>query len=169
MFGEQYMGSIIKEASQEESVLVRDMVRESFLEVAERFGLTPENCPTHPSFCTKEWVEAAMNKGIRFYMIEDLGKPCGCVALERHDDQAYYLERLAVLPRYRRKGFGKALVEHILDQAEKMGAHRVEIGIISEHTEIKDWYQRLGFSLKGTATYDHLPFEVTFMSREILL
>jgi GNAT superfamily N-acetyltransferase len=91
------------------------------------------------------------------------------VALERHDDRVCYLERLAVLPRYRRKGLGRALVEHVMDQAEGIGAHRVEIGIISGQTELEEWYRELGFSLKGTAIFDHLPFQVTFMAREIPL
>jgi N-acetylglutamate synthase-like GNAT family acetyltransferase len=162
------MGIVIREASGEDVVLLTSLIRKSFSDVAVRFGLTPDNCPTHPSFCLPEWVESAMHKGIRFFVIESDDDPCGCVALEHHDDQVCYLERLAVLPRFRRRGFGKALTEHVLYQAKRIGAQRVEIGIISEHVEIKDWYLRRGFDVKGTATYDHLPFEVTFMSNELL-
>jgi GNAT superfamily N-acetyltransferase len=163
------MKPIIKEVSRQRVTVVTGLIRESFFDVAERFGLTPENCYTHPSFCTEEWVEAAMIKGVRFYVIEENGEPRGCVALERHDEQVCYLERLAVLPRYRRKGLGKALVEHVMDQAEGIGARRVEIGIISDQTELEEWYRRLGFSHKGNATFDHLPFQVTFMARDITL
>ena len=161
------MGIVIREASGEDIHLLTALIRESFRDVAVRFDLTPDNCPTHPSFCTPQWVESAMGKGIRFYVIESDGEPCGCVALERHDDQVCYLERLAVLPERRRRGLGRALTEHVFDQARQMGAQRVEIGIISEHTELEDWYRRLGFSVKGTASFDHLPFEVTFMAREL--
>jgi N-acetylglutamate synthase-like GNAT family acetyltransferase len=161
------MGIIIREASREDVHLLTSLIRESFSDVAVRFGLTPDNCPTHPSFCTPQWVDSAMHKGIGFYVIESDGEPCGCVALERHDDQVCYLERLAVLPGYRQRGFGKALTEHVLGQAKRVGAQRVEIGIISEHAEIKDWYLRQGFDMKGTASFDHLPFEVTFMSKEL--
>jgi len=161
------MGITIREASREDVLPLTSLIRESFSDVAERFDLTPDNCPTHPSFCTPQWVESAMRKGIDFYVIESDGKPCGCVALERHDDQICYLERLGILPAHRGRGLGRALTEHVFDQAKKMGARRVEIGIISEHTEIKDWYQRLGFSVKGMASFDHLPFDVTFMTREL--
>jgi N-acetylglutamate synthase-like GNAT family acetyltransferase len=162
------MEFMIREASVEDIHLLTSLIRESFSDVAERFSLTPDNCPTHPSFCTPQWVESAMDKGIRFYVVESGDEPCGCVAMERHDDQVCYLERLAVLPRFRRRGFGKALTEHVFDQARKMGAQRVEIGIISEHTELQDWYQGLGFVVTGTTSFDHLPFKVDFMAREPL-
>lgn len=165
--GGEVMGMMIREASRGDVDLLTSLIRESFRDVAARFGLTPDNCPTHPSFCTPQWVESAMEKGIRFYVVESDDEPCGCVALERHDDQVCYLERLAVLPGHRERGLGRALTEHACDQAGKMGARRVEIGIISEHTELEDWYRRLGFGVTGTADFDNLPFEVTFMAREI--
>ena len=78
-----------------------------------------------------------------------------------------YLQRLAVLPKYRRKGLGKALVNHIFDKAIEMGMQRIEIGIISEDTKLKNWYRKFGFIQKGTKKLDHLPFIVAFMSVEL--
>lgn len=34
-------------------------------------------------------------------------------------------------------------------------------------TELKEWYQRLGFIEGETREFEHLPFSVTFMSYEI--
>jgi hypothetical protein len=59
------------------------------------------------------------------------------------------------------------LVNHIIAEAKKLGVSRVEIGIIAAHIELKDWYQQQGFVIKNTAHFKHLPFEVTFMFREI--
>jgi GNAT superfamily N-acetyltransferase len=70
---------------------------------------------------------------------------------------------LAVLPQYRKKGFGKTLVQHGLAEAARRGANRVEIALIAQHTELKTWYETLGFSAFRTKTFDHLPFDVTFM------
>lgn len=67
------------------------------------------------------------------------------------------------MPEYRRKGFGEALVRQVLEEALKKEAQRVEIGIIAEHTELKEWYEKLGFSVKETVHFNHLPFNVTFM------
>ncbi len=121
------------------------IIRHSFQNVAKTFGLTSENCPRHPSNCRPEWIETALNKGVRYYMLESEGKRCGCVALEQARPTLCYLERLAVLPDCRRRGYGGALVEFALNTARQLGAEKVDIGIIARQEELKDWYQRLGF------------------------
>jgi ribosomal protein S18 acetylase RimI-like enzyme len=75
------------------------------------------------------------------------------------------LEKLGVLPQFRRRGFGKALVQHALAEAEAIGAYRVEVGIISAQAELRKWYRSLGFTETGTARFAHLPFEVMFMAK----
>jgi GNAT superfamily N-acetyltransferase len=89
------------------------------------------------------------------------------VALEKASPDVCYLERLAVLPGHRGRGYGKMLVEHIFDEAASNGSNRLEIGIIAADTRLRNWYGKFGFVLKGTKTFDHLPFVVAFMSAEI--
>jgi GNAT superfamily N-acetyltransferase len=72
-----------------------------------------------------------------------------------------------VPPEHRCHGYGTALVRHALKRAREIGVQRVEIGIISEDAELKAWYGRFGFVLTGTKTFDHLPFVVAFMAKEL--
>lgn len=143
------------------------LIRTAFSDVARRFGLTTENTPKHPSNCTEQWVAEAMAKGVRYYGLEIEDARCGCVALERAGEDVFYLERLAVLSRFRRRGLGRALVEHACLEARAAGATRLEIGIIDAQTELKSWYVGLGFEQTRTAEYRHLPFTVCFMRREL--
>jgi N-acetylglutamate synthase-like GNAT family acetyltransferase len=132
--------------------------------VAERFGLTQENCPRHPSNCTAEWIQKDMNRGVTYFIIENGNLVSGCVALELANPEVCYLERLAVIPGQRHQGFGKALVDHVFSEAKLLGVHRVNIGIIAEHTELKNWYKGIGFVEGESKEFPHLPFRVTFMS-----
>jgi N-acetylglutamate synthase-like GNAT family acetyltransferase len=161
------MGFVIRHATNNDIPLLTKLVRDSFRDVALRFNLTYENCPTHPSNCTKEWIESALKKGIKYYILEKKNVPCGCVALERAQPDVCYLERLSVLPQFRRNGFGEALVNYAVNEAKKLGAHHVEIGIISDQPELKEWYKKIGFSVKREAQFEHLPFKVTFMFKDI--
>lgn len=167
MSDEMLSGAHIREASAPDIPLLAAVIRASFRDVAERFGLTRENCPTHPSFCTDAWVEKAMEEGVRYFALEIGGGVCGCVALERAGDEVCYLERLAVLPAYRRRGYGALLVARAVDEARARGALRLEIGIISDQRELRDWYAKRGFVATGARNFEHLPFEVAFMALEL--
>jgi len=159
------MDYTIRNANHSDIPILVDLIRTSFRDVALRFSLTEENCPKHPSNCTSQWIETALEKGVRYFIIDRNNLPCGCVALENVRPGLCYLERLAVLPDSRLHGLGKALVEHVLAQAALSGAQRVEIGIIADQHELKDWYSRIGFVETGKAVFPHLPFEVRFMAK----
>jgi N-acetylglutamate synthase-like GNAT family acetyltransferase len=158
------MSSKIRICTKEDTEVLAETIRRSFQDVAERFGLTQENAPRHPSNCTVNWIRKDMERGVTYFAIENKNHVVGCVALERANTGACYLERLAVLPDQRRRGFGKALVKHALSEAKLFGVQCVSIGIIAEHTELKNWYKGLGFVEGESKEFPHLPFCVTVMS-----
>jgi N-acetylglutamate synthase-like GNAT family acetyltransferase len=159
----------IRVATQKDSALLTEIIRTSFEDVAECFGLTTENCPRHASNCKVDWIEKDMNRGITYFILEEAGRASGCVALEKVSDELCYLERLAVLPDRRLHGLGKVLVDHVLDEAKLSGAKRLSIGTIAEQTELGNWYRKIGFAETETKEFTHLPFQVRFMSYEIKL
>jgi len=146
---------------------VSTLIRVSFSDVVGRFGLTPQNCPKHPSNCTDEWVEKDMNRGVVYFILACSNTPAGCAAFEQVDSELCYLERLAVLPEERRKGYGRALVDHIISQAKSHGLKLMSIGIIAADSELKQWYTKIGFVEGETKEYSHLPFKVTFMKHHL--
>lgn len=155
---------IVRTCTRDDIGILAETIRESFKDVADRFGLTLENCPRHPSNCTREWIEKDMERGIVYFVIERGSAVAGCAGLELASSGVCYLERLAVLPSVRRRGLGKILVSHVISEAVHSGASRVNIGIIAEQEELKRWYEGLGFVEGESREFDHLPFRVTFMS-----
>jgi len=158
---------IIRDAEKVDRDVLITLIRDSFCDVAEKFALTAESCPKFPAFNAKERVEGDFEKGMKYYILYEDNMPCGCIALEKASPDLCYLGRLAVLPEHRNKGFGQALVDHLFEQARKFDIRRVEIGIISKHRKLKNWYRKLGFIEKGIKKFDHLPFNVAFMYREL--
>ncbi len=158
------MGIQIRVGTKADIHILVEIIQDSFLDVAERFGLTPQNSPTHPSNCRPEWLLREMDRGVSFYMLENDGQPVGCAALEKISDEVCYLERLAVLPQERRKGFGEALVKHVLSKARLLDVYRVGIGIIAEHKELQNWYEKLGFEEVESKRFPQLVFQVTLMA-----
>jgi ribosomal protein S18 acetylase RimI-like enzyme len=153
----------VRTCTSEDIGVLAETIRDSFRDVAERFGLTEENCPRHASNCTPDWIEKDMDRGITYFVMESEGRVAGSVALEQAKPGVYYLERLAVIPGQRRRGIGKALVAHVLSEARGFGCSRVGIGVIADQTELKDWYRKIGFEETDNREFAHLPFLVTFM------
>ncbi|UCG59296.1 MAG: GNAT family N-acetyltransferase [Phycisphaerales bacterium] len=161
------MATVTREANEDDTGVLADLLRRAFRDVAERFDLTAENCPKNLAFCTEQRIKDDLERGVRYYILEEERKICGCIALERAKPDVCYLMRLAVLPGHRGKGHGKMLVHHIFEKARDVGAQRVEIAMISKDRKLKNWYKKLGFLQKGTKRFDHLPFTVAFMYREL--
>lgn len=153
----------IRKAIPEDIPQVSNLIRIGFRDVAERFGLTRENCPRHPSNCTDQWIEDDLDRGVTYRVLDWDRESAGCVALERAEGDTCYLERLAVLPHRRRRGLGKALVHHAIAEARMLNSNRVSIGIIADHVELNTWYKNMGFAETHTKQFEHLPFLVTFL------
>jgi ribosomal protein S18 acetylase RimI-like enzyme len=143
------------------------VIRDSFKTVAVEFKLTQDNCPTHPSLVTLDKLLEFKNKARLFGLfLSDV--QAGFVAIEKADDTLYYLDKLAVLPTYRHKGYGRKLVEFVLDDVKKHKGERIALGMINESAVLKSWYQQLGFKETGTRNFEHLPFTVCFMEKSLL-
>ena len=153
----------IRQANPEDKTVLADIIRRAYRTVADDFNLTTDNCPKHPSNCTADWIIRGLDRGVVYFLLMQDQTPVGCAALEKADTDTCYLERLAVLPHARHKGFGKKLVNHIIGRAKIYKAKTVGIGIIEEQTVLKQWYKDLGFKAVGTKKFDHLPFTVGFM------
>lgn len=154
----------IREASLDEAEILARIVSEANRDVAVRFGLDAGNCPKHPSSCTAEWIKADLLRGERYFVLEDGAVPVACVAYETPSAEVAYLNRLSVLPGWRRRGYGERLVAHVVALARAATIPLISIGVIGEHEELQRWYRRQGFVDGETKRFPHLPFSVKYMS-----
>jgi predicted GNAT family N-acyltransferase len=145
------------------------VLNESFMTVAKEFKLTKENAPTNAAFITYDKLKDSIEKGVRLFGLSIDNELIGTIGIEKAKDnnETYYLERLAVLPKNRHSGYGKRLLDFSLDKIKKSNGKKVSIGIINENHKLKKWYTDYGFCEVQIKKYDHLPFQVCFM--ELLL
>jgi len=146
------------------------IIRESFQTVAVEFHLTPEDAPTNPAFTRFEHVKVSVSKGVVLYgLYRDL-RMIGCIAIEKSKDDhsIYYIERLAVVPSDRHKGYGKLLMDFASNRIIENGGKEVSIGIIDENSRLKKWYLDYGFVETGKKRFSHLPYTVCFMKKVLV-
>ena len=144
-----------------------DIIRQAFSTVAKEFGLTPDNCPTHPSFITHDDLVMLKQKGLNFFGLFVDNRQFGFIAIEKANDDLFYIEKLAVLPSHRHQGFGKKLMLFAIEHVRRNMGKKVSIGIIDEHTVLKNWYQSIGFKEIMIKNFDHLPFTVCFLEMSV--
>lgn len=141
------------------------LIRQSFLTVAEEFGITPENGPTNPAFLGRDRFLEHLDKDVVLFGLFENYTLAGCIAVEAApaEEDVFYLERLAVLPDYRHRGYGRLLLDRAFSYARSRGGRAVSIAIIDEHIVLRKWYEDFGFTISGRKDFPHLPFNVCFM------
>ena len=146
-----------------------DFIHMSFSTVAEKFGLTKENCPGHNAFMPMEKLENFWNWGFLMYgLFEENQKGdkelVGYFSISKdpEKEETYVLHNLCVKPQMRKQGYGKQLLDFAKEEVRNLGGKILFLDFINDYTELKEWYFKNGFEFKGTVKYEHLPFTVGF-------
>ena len=145
-------------------------LNESFATVALEFGLTKENCPTNNAFITREALKSQLIENREFYTCIMNGQTVGFIAIEKslNTPDIFYIEKLAVIPAYRHQGIGRQLMDFATHRIVKLGGKSISIGLINSNSILKNWYIKQGYVVRSVKAFDHLPFEVCFMEKQIL-
>lgn len=85
----------------------------------------------------------ARNPGLSFVAVHE-GAVVGCV-LAGHDGRRGYLQHLVVLPAFRRRGLGRALVERSLAALAAEGIAKSHVDVLATNELGLDWWARQGW------------------------
>lgn len=179
---------MIRKADKKDLTVCVDVIRSSFLTVAEEFGFTEENAPRFTAFAVNiERLETQFSQGRPMYVyVDDFGKIIGYYSLLLSEQEQgkqnptncqcrisssvqkeCELNNLCVLPEYRHKKIGEALLKHAFETAFRSGCKKVRIGIVEENTKLRNWYERYGAVHTGTRKFDFFPFTCGYMVKDI--
>lgn len=158
---------IIQVENKEQLNICLEIIRSSFITVAREFGLTENNCPSHTAFITMDRLKMQFDDGRPMFLFYQDAVPVGYFSLAKCSDEEWELNNLAVLPKYRHLGIGKAMVDYAISMVKNYGGNKISIGIIEENKTLKIWYMKLGFKNISTRKFEHLPFTVGFMEMNI--
>lgn len=160
---------MIKEVMEKDIAECVNLIKSSFLTVAEQFGFTEENAPRFTAFATTgdrlRWQLLVEHRPMYAYWDGDV--IVGYYSLQLSDDNTCELNNLCVSPEYRHKGIGEELVKHAFHIAKDLIRQKMNIGIVEENTVLRKWYEELGFVHVGTKKFDFFPFTCGYMEREL--
>ena len=162
---------MIKEIDKSEIAECVNVIRKSFLTVADEFGFTIENAPRFTAFATTEerllyQLEYEHRLMMAYYDDGD-GRILGYYSLQYLENSECELNNLCVLPEARHKKIGEALLEDAVIRAKNSGYKKMKIGIVEENKKLRKWYEAHGFIHTHAEKFDFFPFTCGYMERDL--
>lgn len=146
-----------------------EILNKSHQTIAVEFGFTKQNNPTNNAFIDEQTLRTQLSKGIDLYVMSLDKKQIACIAIEKSLKEVgtFYIEKVSVIPEYRHRGYGEMLMDFATKKIKELGGKTISIALIDSNTRLKKWYNSQGFIETGTKDFNHLPFRVCFMSKNI--
>ena len=160
---------MIKQVKEKNLAECANVIKESFLTIANDFGFTIENAPAFTAFATTEdKLKYQLHHEQRLmFAFFDNDSIVGFYSLHLQENNEWELSNLCVLPSYRHKGIGEKLLEHAFSVTQEKHCTKIIIGIVGENKRLKKWYESFGFTHIGTQKFDFFPFTCGYMEKTI--
>ena len=163
---------MIKEIDKSEIAECVSVIRKSFQTVADEFGFTIENAPRFTAFATTEerlfyQLEIEHRLLVAYYDDDGDGRILGYYSLMFLENSECELSNLCVLPEFRHKKIGEALLEDAMSRVRNKECKKMKLGIVEENKRIRVWYEKHGFTHTHTVKYDYFPFTCGYMERDL--
>lgn len=160
---------MIKEVNIQDIPACVNVIKASFITVANEFGINETNAPGFTAFSmTEEKLHKQLIEEHRpMYVLYDNEIVVGYYSLLLQDNNECELNNLCILPSHRHKGAGKELLMNAFDVAKGLGCNKINIGIVEENKTLRKWYETFGFVHIGTKKYDFFPFTCGYMEKTI--
>jgi GNAT superfamily N-acetyltransferase len=148
----------LREASTEDAQIIFSVMRAAFEEY--------EGVLDPPSGAHNETVESVKRKltGGAAVLAAVANELVGFAFYEPADELLYF-GRLSVLPRWRNRGIGSALLEYVERRAQATGAAGVRVGVRLQLPHLVARYERMGYRITKYMTHDGYS-EPTFVYME---
>ena len=159
---------MIKEIDKSEIAECVNVIRKSFQTVADEFGFTIENAPRFTAFATTEerlFYQLEYEHRLMVAYYDDEGKILGYYSLQYLENSECELNNLCVLPEFRHKMIGEALLEDAVARARSAGCKKMKIGIVEENKVLRRWYEAHEFIHTHAEKFDFFPFTCGYMER----
>jgi ribosomal protein S18 acetylase RimI-like enzyme len=138
---------VLREATNADIPIIVALVRTAFEEYRDKV-----DPPSGAHQETEEKVRRLLSS-TRVVLALAAGEPSGCVFYEQVADQLSFF-RLAVVPAYRRRGIGQALIAYVEKRARELKLRCVRLGVRIALPRLRTYYERLGYCFVESRNHD---------------
>jgi ribosomal protein S18 acetylase RimI-like enzyme len=97
---------------------------------------------------TREEIEKMLQRNPNLCLIGKIGNKIIGVVMGGFDGRRGYVHHLAVDPDYQRRGYGKMIMNDLIERFRKIGAHKIHLFIEKYNKDVVEFYQNLGWEIR---------------------
>ena len=132
-------------------VRIREIKKEEYKEFAKicvnGFEDISEKLPYRGAYMDEKLLEIDSGLGRQLFGVLDDGVPAGFMELGIDDEFNCHIFIMSIVKESRHQSFGTALIDFAVYKADVAAMEKVTIKIFPEHTILRDWLYKQGFSL----------------------
>jgi ribosomal protein S18 acetylase RimI-like enzyme len=99
-------------------------------------------------------IESQLQGGVHWELVEKDGAAIGFVSYGLEPDHRVKLHKLYIVNSSQRQGIGRALLDHVMTAAAKLGGSEVWMQVNKKNTKAIAAYKKAGFHVAKEATFD---------------
>jgi len=93
-------------------------------------------------------VSRVFSRNPELFLIGKIQEKIIAVVIGAFDGRRGYVHHLAVDPNYQKKGFGKTIMDALIEQFRKMNIHKVHLFIEKSNRSAVEFYNNLGWDMR---------------------
>jgi len=97
---------------------------------------------------TREEINRMLQRNPNLFLIGKLHNKVIGVVIGGFDGRRGYVHHLAVDPDYQKKGYGKMIMDELIERFRKLGAHKIHLSIEKYNKEVVVFYQNHGWEIR---------------------
>jgi ribosomal protein S18 acetylase RimI-like enzyme len=97
---------------------------------------------------TKEEIAVIFNRNPELFLIGKEHEKIVAVVIGAFDGRRGYVHHLAVDPKYQKKGYGKAIMDELLERFREKGVHKIHLFIQKQNEKVVEFYSRRGWEIR---------------------
>jgi len=97
---------------------------------------------------TREELEKVLQRNPDLFLIGKIHQKVVGVVIGGFDGRRGYVHHLAIDPDYQKKGYGKMIMDELIEKFRKIGVHKIHLFIEKYNKNVVEFYQNLGWEIR---------------------
>jgi len=98
---------------------------------------------------TKDEISGVLNRNPDLFLIGKEDGKIVVVVIGAFDGRRGYVHHLAVDPDYQKRGYGKIIIDELIERFRKKKVHKIHLFIEKTNREVVDFYSNLGWDIRN--------------------